>query len=1094
MGFLEVAVRNSRLTITALLFFLVAGAVSYIDIPKEAEPDIQIPVVYVALSLQGISPEDAERLLIRPVETQLKNIKGIDTMTASAYQGGGNVVVEFDPSADLSTALDDVRTKVDQAKRDFPAGTDEPTVSEVNISEFPVLVVTLSGEVPERVLTNAAKELQEKIEEAEGVLEANLQGSRDELVEVIIDPAKLRSYNLQLDSLIAAVGGNNQLVAAGTLEGDEGKYAVKVPALIETVEDIANLPIAVNGNAVVRARDLAIIRSTFEDAESIARFNGKPSIAIEVSKRAGSNLIATVDRVKEVANQYKSVLPTGVEITFSQDKSTDIRTMLADLQNSVLTAVILVFIVILFFLGFRSSLLIGLAIPSAFLMGIMFLSLAGLTVNIVVLFSLILAVGMLVDDAIIVTEYAERRMSEGVEAGPAFAEGARRMFGPVVVSTLTRIAAFSPLLFWPGIVGEFMKYMPITLIATLSASTAYALLFAPTIGSIIGKARVEPKRPDGIYMGVIKKAVRYPVATLLLVIGLMAGIVMSFSQNNRGVEFFPNVEPEYGLLYVKAQGNLSLEEQDAAVSVAEQRLLNWPGIDTVYTRVGQSQGGGGGFGSTASEDTIGTIQYEFIDWRERKSANEILGDLRGALKGFAGVEVEISVPDAGPPQGKPIQVQLSADDPTGLEDMAKQIAAYLTTIREVQDLSTGLPPLSVDWELKVNRTEAAKFGVGPNSVGTVVQLVTTGLKLSDYRPAGADDAVDIRLRLPEDRRTLSTLDQLRIQTSAGAVPLSNFVSREPAASLGTLTRIDGSRTITITSNLTEGSQDAVFQAQVAEHLETLDFPPNIRWEMVGSDQESAEAAAFLSKAFGVAIFLIFALLLAQFNRFIYVALVLTAVVMSTIGVLLGLLVMSMPFSIVMTAVGTIALAGVVVNNNIVLIDTYAYLRKQGMDKIEAVLETCRERVRPVMLTAVTAILGVLPIAFGVNLALLSHEVTFGAPSTQWWIALSSAIVFGLAFSTMLTLVVTPAALVVFTRDNESIAQGGLISQFWRRLRGKSVERTTYGEEEVAPAAEVPTPKPVPDAEPVADFEGKQKEEDKLEELDTSVTPFPKAAE
>ena len=351
MGFLEVAVRNSRLTITALLFFLVAGAVSYIDIPKEAEPDIQIPVVYVSLSLQGISPEDAERLLIRPVETQLKNIKGIDTMTGSAYQGGGNVVIEFDPSADLSTALDDVRTKVDQAKRDFPAGTDEPTVSEVNISEFPVLVVTLSGQVPERVLTNAAKELQEEIEEAEGVLEANLQGSRDELVEVIIDPAKLKSYNLQLDSLIAAVGSNNQLVAAGTLEGNEGKYAVKVPALIETVEDIANLPIAVNGNAVVRARDLATIRSTFEDAESIARFNGKPSIAIEVSKRAGSNLIATVDRVKEVANQYKAVLPTGVEITFSQDKSTDIRTMLADLQNSVLTAVILVFIVILFFLG-----------------------------------------------------------------------------------------------------------------------------------------------------------------------------------------------------------------------------------------------------------------------------------------------------------------------------------------------------------------------------------------------------------------------------------------------------------------------------------------------------------------------------------------------------------------------------------------------------------------------------------------------------------------------------------------------------------------------------------------------------------------------
>lgn len=1032
MALLDVAVKNARLTILALTFFLLAGAVSYVNIPKESEPDIQFPVIYVGVSLDGVSPEDAERLLIRPLESELSNIKGVDTITASAYQGGGNVVVEFDTSADLGRALDDVRTEVDQAKNEFPTGTDEPLVQEVNISEFPVLVVTLSGDVPERVLTRSAKELQDRIEDVEGVLEANLQGSRDEMVEVIIDPVKLSSYGLQLDQLVAGVGSNNQLVAAGTLEGDEGKYAVKVPALIETVEDIANLPIAVSGNAVVRARDLATIRSTFEDRSTIARLNGRPAIAIEVSKRAGANLISTVDGAKAAAEEFAQFLPEGVEITFTQDSSTDIRTMLNDLQNSVLTAVILVFIVILFFLGFRSSLLIGLAIPTSFLMGILFLSIAGYTVNIVVLFSLILAVGMLVDDAIIVTEYAERRMAEGIEAGPAFSEAARRMFGPVVVSTLTRIAAFSPLLFWPGIVGEFMRYMPITLIATLSASTIYALLFAPTIGSIVGKAAVQKRVPDGAYMALIKRVVRAPVLTLLLVTGVMGGIVYSFTQNNYGVEFFPNVEPEFGLLYVKAQGNLSLDEQNRIVRLAEDQVLSWPGIESVNVTVGRTDGGvqiGGG----ASEDTIGTIQYEFVDWRERKPAGEILTDLREAIAGIAGASIEVSVPDAGPPQGKPIQVRLSADDPTGLEDTARGVAAYLQTIPEVIDLSDGLPPLSVDWELEVNRTEAAKFGVSPNAIGTVVQLVTTGLKLSDYRPAGVDDAVDIRLRLPSERRTFATLDQLRVETAQGSVPIANFIDRQPAASLGTLTRIDQSRTLTVESNLVEGSQDSAFQAQVAEHLETMTFPENIRWEMVGSDQESDEAAAFLGQAFGVAIFLIFALLLGQFNRFRYVFLVLSAVVMSTIGVLLGLMIMEMPFSIVMTAVGTIALAGVVVNNNIVLIDTYAYLRSQGMDKHEAILETCRERVRPVMLTAVTAILGVLPIAFGVNLALLSQEVTIGAPSTQWWIALSSAIVFGLAFSTLLTLVVTPAALVIFTRNNAVLAQGGMLGVIKARV-------------------------------------------------------------
>jgi len=1032
-GFLEIAVKNARLTITALLFFLVAGALAYINIPKEAEPDVQIPVIYVSLHLQGISPEDAERLLVRPVETQVKNIKGIDTITSNSYQGGGNVVIEFEPDADLATALEDVRSKVDDAKREFPSGTDEPSVNEVNISEFPILVVTLSGNAPERVLTRAAKELRDNIEEVSGVLEAKLQGSRDEMVEVIIDPVKLSSYNLQLDQLIGGVSANNQLVAAGTLEGEEGKYAVKVPALIETVEDIANLPIAASGNAVVRARDLATIRSTFEDADSIARLNGKPAIAIEVSKRSGANLIETVDGVKAAAEEFRSLLPSGVEVSFSQDKSKDIRTMLEDLQNSVLTAVILVFIVILYFLGIRSSILIGLAIPTSFLMGILALSVAGFTVNIVVLFSLILAVGMLVDDAIIVTEYAERRMTEGMASGPAFAEAARRMFGPVVVATATRIAAFSPLLFWPGIMGEFMGYLPLTLIATLTASILYALFFAPTLGSIFGKAHVEERGPDGLYMMVVKKAVRFPLVTLGLVVALMVSIIFAFGKYNNGVELFPNVEPEYGLVYVHARGNLSLDEQDEAMKTVEQRMLSWPGVETVYTRVGKSNGGGGGFGGTVDEDVIATIQYEFVDWRERKGASEILTDLRGALHGLPGIEVEVSVPEAGPPQGKPIQVELSADNPDGLDEAAATVADYLRTIPEVIDLSDGLPPPSIDWELKVDRTEAAKYGIGPGSVGTVVQLVTTGLKLSDYRPAGADDAVDIRLRLPEDRRTLSMLDQLRVETPQGAVPLSNFVSREPAKSLGTLKRVDTTRTIVVSANLVEGAQDAEFQAKVAEAIPGLNLPENIRWKLGGSNEESQEASAFLGQAFGVAIFLIFALLLAQFNRFTYVFLVLTAVVMSTVGVLLGLLIMQMPFIIVMTAVGTIALAGVVVNNNIVLIDTYVHLRSEGWDKLEAVLETCRERVRPVMLTAVTAILGVLPIAFGVNLAILSHEVTVGAPSTQWWIALSSAIVFGLAFSTMLTLVVTPAALMVFTRDNAwNTDERSLLAKMFRR--------------------------------------------------------------
>ncbi len=1048
MNIVDLAIRNARLTISVLCFLLLAGLLSYQSIPKEAEPDIQIPIIYVGLGFQGISPEDSERLLLRPVEAKLKSITGLKEMRSSAYQGGGFVLVEFQPGADLSTALEDVRAKVSDAKRDLPQSADEPTINEVNLSEFPVLVVTLSGNVPERALTAAARELRDRIEEVTGVLEAKLQGSRDDLVEVIIDPVKLSSYGLRLDELIGVINANNSLVAAGMIEGDEGAYAVKVPALIETVEDVANLPIVVGPNAVVRARDLATIRSTFKDAETITRLDGKPAIAIEVSKRTGANLVETVDAVKAVADAYVKRLPPGSVVSYSQDKSTSIRQLLGDLENSVLTAVILVFVVILYALSGRASILIGLAIPASFLIGILALSLGGLTVNIVVLFSLILAVGMLVDDAIIVTEFAERRMSEGMEKRAAYSLAAKRMAGPVTASTMTRIAAFSPLLFWPGIVGEFMKYMPITLIATLSASMLYALIFAPTLGAIIAKAPAEEaEKREGYYMKTARLAVQFPKTVLMLAVALLVAVQFSYSKYGSGVEFFPEVEPEYGLLYVHARGNLSLEEKNIAVDMVEKRLLGWPGVETVYTRVGKASGGGA---DNVAEDVVGVIQYEFVDWRERKSANDILADLRVEMTGLPGIEVEVQVPQAGPPTGSAIQVRLSAVDPEGLDDAARAVAAALKDIPDVIDIKNGLPPPGVDWELKVNRTKAAQYGIGPGAVGTVVQLVTTGLKLSEYRPAGADDPVDIRLRLPEDRRTLATLDQLRVETAQGSVPISNFVSREPAVRTGILNRIDSERTINVQANIRENAQAAVVQAKVIEAVSKMDLG-SIRWKLAGEDEEREKAGAFLTKAFGAAMFLIFIVLLAQFNKFTSVWLVLSAVIMSTIGVFLGLLIMGQPFGVVMSGIGVIALAGVVVNNNIVLIDTYDRLREEGWEKIDAVLQTCRERARPVVLTAVTAILGVLPIAFAVNLEIMNHETTFGAPSTQWWISLSSAIVFGLAFSTVLTLIVTPAALMVFTRSNYRKKQPGRLARLFRR--GNKVSDDDAGKETSGPIAD-----------------------------------------
>ncbi len=1006
----DIAISHARLTIAVLIFLLAAGAMAYINVPKESSPDVTIPIIYVSMSARGISPEDSERLLVRPMETALKSIANIKEMRSAGYEGGGFVLLEFEAGFDPDVAIADVRAKVDDARRELPADADEPGVHEVNLSLFPVVVVTLSGEVSERTLGTIAREAQDAIEAVPGVLSADLRGTRDEVVEIIAEPMLLQSYGVSLDQFAFAASQGNSLVAAGALEGPQGRFAVKVPALIETPEDVLAIPVAASNAATITLGDVASILPTFKDATSITRVDGKPAVTIEVSKRAGANLVDTVHGVREAVAAIQPRWPATVQVQFLQDQSKFIEEMLTELQNAVITAVILVAVIILFFLGGRASIFIGIAIPFSFLVGILGLSMAGITVNMIVLFSLILAVGMLVDDAIIVSEFAERRMSEGMKPREAYAFAASRMSGPVVAATLTRIAAFSPLLFWPGIVGEFMGYLPLTLIATLSASLVAALIFTPTLGALIGKAHEvhhESARREGPYMKTVRLAIRYPGTTLLIASAMLIGVPILYGQVGKGVEFFPNVEPDVGVVLVHARGNLSLAEKDRLVRQVETAVLDMPELSTVYARSGDMGQGGSG---EVTEDVIGQIQFEFVDWQERRPAGIIMDEIRDKTAAIPGIKVEVTAPNAGPPTGKPIQVQLSSDYPEALREAALQVAGELAKYPEIKDLDNGLPMPGIDWRLEINKPEAAKYGIGVGSVGQVVQLVTNGLKVTDYRPQSSDKPVDIILRVPEDRRTLNQIDDLQIQTQAGSVPIGNFITRVPAQRTGIINRVDGRRVITVTSNVAEGVQTAVVQGQITEQLRATDFGGLVSWKLVGEDEERDNASSFLASAFGAAIFLIFAVLLAQFNKLSSVGLVLFSIVLSTIGVFIGLMVMGQPFGIIMTGMGIIALAGIVTNNNIVLIDTYDRLRREGVPVEEAILRTCRERARPVLLTAGAAILGVLPIAFGLNVNFVHQEVLYGAPSTQWWIQLSTAIVFGLGFATILTLVVTPAQL------------------------------------------------------------------------------------
>jgi multidrug efflux pump len=1022
--FIDYAISHARLTIAVLVFLLTAGFVAYVTIPKEAEPDVKIPIIYVQLAQRGISPEDSERLLLRPVETQLKSVSNVKEMRSAAYEGGGYVLLEFEAGFDSKAALADVRAKVDQAKHDLPRDVDEPQVLEVNLSLYPVLVVGLSGDVPERTLLHLARTAKNAIEQAPGVLSAELRGARDEAVEITIEPTLMKSYGIPLDQLGQLTQSFNTLIAAGALEGETGRFAVKVPSLFEKPQDITKVPVIASPAASVTLLDVAQIMPTFKDATSITRVNGRMAMTIEVSKRTGANLIETVDAVKKTVEQLQQTWPEAVHVTFTQDKSKLIRQMLADLQNSVATGVLLVAVVILFALGFRASLFIGIAIPASFLAGVLGLQLAGLTVNIVVLFSLILAVGMLVDDAIIVSEYAERRMAEGVPPKEAYSLAAKRMSGPVIAATATRVAAFSPLLFWPGVVGQFMKYLPITLIATLSASLAVALFFTPTLGALLGKAATtahdERAAERGPYMRTVRLALRYPGTTLALAAFLLVAVQIAYGKLGRGVEFFPTVEPDYGQVIVHGRGNLSLDEKNRAVGAVEKQVLGFDGIKTVYTRVGEQPRGS----NEITEDTIGVIQFEFADWRARPPAHVIMDAIRARTVDIPGILVEVTAPRAGPPTGKPIQVQLSGLDPAKLPEAAKKVAAMLAARDDIRDLDDGQPLPGIDWQIEVDKAEAAKYGASVNTVGAALQLVTNGLKATEYRPVDSDKSVDILVRFPPDRRSLDQIDELRVQTPAGHVPIGNFVSRVPAPRVGYINRVNANRVMTVSANVAEGIQTAKIQQEIAGELAKTDLGAGVTWKLKGEDEEREKASAFLLKAFGTALFLIFAILLAQFNKLTSVGLVLTAVILSTIGVLLGLLIMGQAFGVVMTGIGVIANAGVIVNNNIVLIDTYDRLRREGQNAYDAIIETCRERARPVVLTAVTAILGVLPIAFGVNLDFLTRDVSVGAPATQWWIHLSTAIVFGLGFATVLTLIVTPAALMALAN----------LATWWQRTR------------------------------------------------------------
>ena len=1116
------AAERARMILAMIALSLTAGIFAYTTLPKEGEPDIEIPVLFVSVVFPGISAADSEALLVRPIETELADLDGLKRMTATAAENYAGVAIEFEFGWDKAKTMADARDAMNAAEALFPEGAEKYSINEINFSEFPIIIVNLTGNVPERTMTRIAEDLQEEIEGMDAVLEAVIAGNRKEMMEVVIDPLRLEAYNVTAGELISVVRNNNQLIAAGEVDTAQGSFSVKIPSSFDEPRDIYDLPVKTNGDRVITLGDLADIRLTFEDRVGTARYNGETTVALQVVKRKGFNLIKTAAAIRALIEEAEATWPpelsAAVDIGSSNDQSRVVASMVSQLEGSVLTAIALVMIVVLASLGTRAALLVGFAIPTSFLLCFVLLAVMGITISNIVMFGLILAVGMLVDGAIVVVEYADKRITQGEGPMRAYVEAAKRMFWPVVSSTATTLCAFLPMLFWPGVPGQFMGMLPVTLIFVLSASLIVALVYLPVVGGVTGRmgrgfdgaaavlrarlpwilraalvpmciyamflGAMQTVNPDYLFgldaasmgamaalpgvlmfllaafaasvtMGaakihsaekkvrsgyrrtnfgfLVKLMVANPIMPLVMIFGVFFfafSVFEYFGENNRGVEFFVESEPEQAIVYVKARGNLSLPEKDRILKEAEAIVLAHPGVESVFAFAGAGGLNQNTSGAEKPKDTIAQIQLETIPWENRRDrpeldGNVIMKELIEALEQLPGIQIEVLGIERGPASNKPVHLRLTGDNWPELLSVTQEMRSVFDQTEGLTLVEDTRPLPGIDWQIDVDVEKAGRYGADVATVGAMVQLVTRGILLDTMRVETSDEEIEIRVRLPEKDRVLSTLDGLKLRTRDGLVPLSNFITRKPVQKLAEINRIDQKRYFDIKAGVLPGlsrsetdaagvEKDILINANeriafLTRYLEANPLPPGVSWEWTGDQEDEAESQAFLSKAFIAALALMFIILLAQFNSFFNSFIVLLAVVLSTVGVLIGMLVMQQAFSIIMTGTGIVALAGIVVNNNIVLIDTYQELSRY-MPRIEAIIRTAEQRIRPVLLTTITTMAGLAPMMFGLSLDFINGGYSIDSPTALWWKQLATAVVFGLGIATVLTLLLTPSLL------------------------------------------------------------------------------------
>ncbi|MEH0021382.1 MAG: efflux RND transporter permease subunit [Desulfobacter sp.] len=1051
----DLAVKNRVSVLVLVLIIVGIGLYAYKELPRESDPDITIPYVFVRTDYRGVSATDIETSITLKIEKKLKGLDKVKNISSVSSQGLSQINIEFLPGTDIDEVLTKVKDKVDEAKNDLPTDLeDDPLVYEVNISEMPIVVYSLSGDSGPRVLKKIADDLKDDIEAVTGVLEAEVTGGQEREIRVEVDTDKLAYYRIPITSLQTAVVTENQNTSGGAITLGDGRYQLKVPGEFETPEEILSLVVATHEGHPIYLKDVATVKDGMKDETSRSRLNGVDSVNISVKKRVGENIIFITDKIDEVVEQASQTFPRNTRITKLMNKSDDIRAMVADLENNIISGLILVVAVLFVALGIRNSLLVGMAIPFSMFLSFAVLHALGITLNMVVLFSLTLALGMLVDNAIVIIENVYRYMQQGIPRVEAAMKATGEVAWPVIGSTLTTLAAFFPMLFWPGIMGEFMSFLPLTLIVTLASSLFVALVINPALCAFFMKVpgktaslsakeiEAQGEQPIEIkgmvlktYETILVHCLKHKLTVLIgafVVLVFLYQVWMLRIGIEKPVEFFPSIDPKSAYVNIDVPEGADLDYIDRTVKQVEMAISGSTGtdyhdaiapqphkradgsmfmapsninnIEHIYTRVVQNAGA-----SVFDSNLPNHIGLQFIDFEDRTSPTKAdLETIRKRVAHIPGVKITVDEQKEGPPTGPPINIEISGESFTVLSRIAEQIKQVVESVPHVKDVRDdyqgGLPSVQV----KIDRQKTALFGLTTSAIGTALKIAYNGLDVSTYYEG--DEDYDITVTLAEsDRKAADILQKLMIPSPGGEiVPLTTLASIQYKGTIGDIVRKNHERVVTVQANVDETKiTGTVARMQVMGLLADIDLPPGYKYKFTGEDEEQQQAQEFLSKAFVVALFLIFLILVTLFNSVVQPGIILTSVILSFGGAFWGLAVINSPFGVIMTGVGIISLAGVVVNNAIVLIDYTNKLREAGMSIRDAVISAGATRLRPVMLTAVTTILGLLPMVTGISYDFHVMAMSWASESSQWWRSMAIVVIFGLMIATILTLVVVP---------------------------------------------------------------------------------------